>query len=351
MSDLLSKGMTCPVCGGNCIKDSAEIINSLETIFLPCKSCGEKIRDKRKPPSEDFSMPCPSCGKRFIDDVLCHCYFIMAEERDISPDMPLMSVGMPLVNPGFAMRRPPHLPAKSLVLLSKYVSLKSAKRIVDEVPEVGGVLKDENMVPGISCGEEGFSFHKNRLLAGCDVRCDVFHAGRQPFLIYKEQSAMHIEFPRGFDPKIMSVRSNIHKYLPDIFVDACSGAGTLGISAALFGVNSVVFNDLWYAAAFWSSVNLFSNRTLLGISEFRLLSDYSSLKENPAGEKIITVACAKSPYGEFKVYQGDLKNLAPYIPKGETLTALDFFEKKNTEFISGAISKWKTNTGGHAFIP
>jgi len=62
--------------------------------------------DKRAPlPTLEFGQPCP-CGKRFIDEVFAHMYVIMVEEGDLLPTDPLISVGSPLVHPGYAMDRP-----------------------------------------------------------------------------------------------------------------------------------------------------------------------------------------------------------------------------------------------------
>ena len=137
--------------------------------FSSLSRCRMRVLDKRAPlPALTYTAPC-SCGKRFIDEVFAHMYVIMREEGDLTSRDPLIAVGSPLIHPGFAMDLPPFLPAKSLLLLSGKVQEKAARRIVAEVPEVRGVVKTAEFVPGLvshdsECGTPG-------LYAPCRVRC------------------------------------------------------------------------------------------------------------------------------------------------------------------------------------
>src|SRR5512133_1952233 len=128
--------MKCPVCGMDCVKSAKDILALLPSIFLPCAECSIRTLDKRAPlPSLEYGQPC-SCGKRFIDEVFAHMYVILVEEGDLQPTDPLISVGSPLVHPGYAMDRPPFLPLKSLTLLTSVATKPSAKRLIEEVPEL-----------------------------------------------------------------------------------------------------------------------------------------------------------------------------------------------------------------------
>ncbi|MBN2733844.1 MAG: hypothetical protein JXQ82_03175 [Methanomicrobiaceae archaeon] len=349
-------GLACPVCGNDCIKDAEEVISSLDTVFSRCPSCIKTFTDRNKPPSPDIKEPCPECKKRFIDDVIAHCYLIMAQAGEIPLDLPLAKTGIPLVDPGFAMKSPPYLPENSLVLITPYAGYDSAKRIVKEVPEVKGVVKDNGIVPGVLFSGEGDGIIPpksvtNTLLAGCDVRCDVFYAGNVPFVTYKSQSEMHIEFPRGFDPKIRSVETNVRRHLPDTFVDACSGSGTLGISAALFGVNSVVFNDIWYPAVFWTMAGIYSNRKMLEVERSEIFLGYEELKELQGNKIPVKAGHFEGRYCSYDVYLGDYRELPSVVGGEGILAALDIFEKKDRALVDTVISDWKIKVGGDAFIP
>ena len=174
--------------------------HDLPTRFLPCPGCRMRVLDKRAPlPGLEYAEPC-SCGKRFIDDVFAHMYVIMLEEGDLTSRDPLIAVGSPLIHPGFAMDRPPFLPEKSLVLLSGKVQKKAARRIVAEVPEVRGVVKTADFVPGLVSHDAHAVPRVYTLLAGCDVRADIYPLATGPLVVYKQQSLIHVEFPRAGYP-------------------------------------------------------------------------------------------------------------------------------------------------------
>lgn len=361
MPDIINQEtkIKCPVCKNDCIKDAEVVISSLSSVFSGCPSCTHTPVNMQKPPLKYQKESCPKCGRRHIDDVIAHCYFIMREEGEIPKGLPLFKTGIPLVTPGFAMKSPPYLPKKSLVLQTPYAGCRSAKRIIDEVLEVKGVIRDNGVVPGVSRSydnlkdeyEKSPGIFSNTLLAGCDVRCDVFFAGNVPFAVYKNQSAMHIEYPRGFDPKINSVCENVRQKLPKTFIDACCGAGTLGIAAALFGVNNVLFNDIWYPAAFWTGANLYSNRKMLDIDNFSFFYSFDELKDAFGRRKPLKTAHLSGRFCSFDVYLGDFMELDEVMTGTDTLAALDIFGKGDMKAHYTAVSEWKMKVGGDAFIP
>ena len=340
----------CPVCGGNCIKDAEMLIGEAEKLFLPCSDCiGIPVDKNLPPPGLPPSEPCPSCGKRFIDDVFSHCYAIMAEEGVIRTDTPLGGIGTPLISPGINLSSPPFLPRNSLVLQTRYVDKKTAERLVVEVPEIKGVIRDRGIVPGIS-GEDLSSSSENELLAGCDVRADIFRTSSGPFAVYKQQSLLHIEFPRSAYPKIRSVEKMIDKSRPGVFIDACCGAGTLGIAALLAGVPSVVFNDAWYPAVFWSSVNIHVNRNLTGTGDVVFAGD-SCIKDRRISSEAVKIAESHDGDRDIFVLWGDYMNAGYFIPEGRRLAAIDVFGKEDRVKTTRIVSRWKAAFGGDAFIP
>ena len=341
--------MHCPVCGHDCVTDARALLTELPGRFAPCPDCMGLVYDKQSPPPDiDTVEPCPSCGKRFIDEVFARIYRVMVAEGDLAGTEPLAAVGTPLVHPGSAMHRAPYLPPRSLVLLSRSVGERAAARLVAEVPEVRGVVRTGAATPGIkdTDAEPG----EYTLLAGCDVRADIFHTRAGPVVVYKQQSALHIEFPRDRDPKILALEREIGRHRPRTFVDACSGAGTLGLAAVRAGVPHVIANDAWYAAAYWTACNLQVNREFLGIGEVTMHRSYDDLRRRPVARDPIQVATAAGTQ-EAHVYQGDLRLLPTVLPARVDLTALDLFEKADAGKVGRITGAWQASVGGAIFIP
>jgi hypothetical protein len=343
--------MKCPVCGTDCIKSPKEILGTLPTIFSPCGGCSMRVLDKRSPPpSLDFGHPC-SCGKRFIDEIFVHMFAIMVEEGDLNRTDPLISVGSPLIHPGFVMDHPPFLPGKSLVLLTSRATRKTAERLIEEVPELKGVIRKENFIPGIA--DPGLSSVPRvyELLAGCDVRADIFPLKTGPLVIYKQQSKVHVEFPRADYPKIHAVERHVGTPPVNHFVDACAGVGTLGLTAACLGVAHVVLNDAWYASAFWAAFNLEINREYLRISKVRVFEQEEEMREHPVAREPIKIAETEGDQ-IIEVYQGDFRKLYSVLATGNPpVTVFDLFEKKDSPFLRQVLDEWALKVGGDVFIP
>lgn len=343
--------MECPACGSDCVQSAPDIIRDLSTRFLPCEKCSMRVLNKRSPlPSPEYGKPC-SCGKRFIDEVFAHMYVIMQEEGDLTSRDPLIAVGSPLIHPGMAMDRPPFLPAKSLLLLSGRVREKAARRIVAEVPEVRGVVKSADYIPGLVSLDPGESPRVYTLLAGCDVRADIYPLATGPLVVYKQQSLIHVEFPRAGYPKLRSVAARVGTLPVPFFVDACSGPGTLGLAAACLGVPHVILNDAWYASAFWSAFNLKVNHVYMDTGEVHILRTLEDMARQPVVRDPVKIA-ETSGRQVIEVYQGDLRHLDQVIPRdAHPVAALDIFNKDNKKEVSALISDWRVRMGGEAFIP
>jgi len=343
--------MKCPVCGMDCVKSSREILADLPAFFSPCPSCEMRVLDKRSPPpTPDYGSTC-SCGRRFIDEVFAHMFAIMAEEGDLRRTDPLIAVGSPLIHPGFAIRHPPFLSEKTLVLLTSRATKKTSERMMDEVPELRGVIRKDTFIPGIADPSLDSTPRVYELLAGCDVRADIYPLRTGPLVVYKQQSKVHIEFPRGSYPKIQAVEHHVGTPPVQHFVDACSGVGTLGLTAACLGVPHVVLNDAWYASAFWSAFNLEINREYFNVSRVRVFEQEEDMRSHPVVREPIKIAETE---GEqvIEVYQGDFRRLHAVLDLNTPpVTALDVFEKKNSPFVQDILAYWKSSVGGVAFIP
>ncbi|MDD1672139.1 MAG: hypothetical protein LUO82_03970 [Methanomicrobiales archaeon] len=343
--------MKCPVCGEDCVESAHEIINQLPSIFAPCPKCSARTLDKSAPLKEQsFREPC-ACGKRYIDETFAHIYTIFVEEGILSSSSPLKDVGYPLTHPGFAMATAPYLKKDTLVLLSPVVSSTAAERVVTEVPEIKGVVKCGRFVPGALDVDLAKEPQTYELLAGCDVRADVFYTQTHPVVTYKQQSRLHIEFPRGYDPKIVSVGAHIKHLLPRIFVDACCGAGTLGILGGMLGVPRVFLNDAWYAAAFWAGFNLKVNSEFLLVGSVHILKEYQDMENQPVRKEPELIAEAHGDQ-HIEVYHGDFRRLSQVLPRERgILTVIDLFEKGNSEFNKKLEQEWRGQVGGDVFIP
>ena len=281
--------MECPVCGSDCVRTAPEIMSDLPTRFLPCAECSMRVLDKRAPlPALTYTAPC-SCGKRFIDEVFAHMYVIMREEGDLTSRDPLIAVGSPLIHPGFAIDLPPFLPAKSLCCCPGKCRRRRPGGSLPKSLKSGALLKPQicsrPYLPRSECGTRVYT-----LLAGCDVRADIYPLATGPLVVYKQQSLIHIEFPRAGYPKLRSVAAHVGKPPVPFFVDACSGPGTLGLAAACLGVPHVVMNDAWYASAFWSAFNLEVNRVYFDIENVRIYGQIRDMALHPIGREPVKIA-------------------------------------------------------------
>ncbi len=332
--------MQCPVCGEQ-IPDAGEVLDGLGARFAPCPDCPPGRLDPHVPPGEACG-PC-ACGKRPLDHVMAAVHTVLVAEGGLDPTAPLAAIGTPLLHPLFPMRRPPFLPPKSLVLLTRRATPPSARRIFEEVPEVRGVVLDRGIVPGVR-GET------HTLLAGCDVYAEVRFTPPGPLVLYKQASTCHIEAPHPVDPKVNATDRAIRRTLPGLFVDACAGVGTLGLVAALRLVPAVVLNDAWGPAAWFAGLNLAVNREALLVDGVEFLATYADLLEVGVREEPVPVAAAHGSQ-EVRVYHGSLWQLPPILPEaGAPLAAIDPFGKEPGR-LARIARRWQDCAGGEVFIP
>jgi hypothetical protein len=170
-------------------------------------------------------------------------------------------------------------------------------------------------------------------------------------VIYKQQSRVHIEFPRSGYPKIHAVEQHVGNPPVKYFVDACSGVGTLGLTAACLGVPHVVLNDAWYASAFWSAFNLEVNREYLRVKRVRIFEQEEDMQKHPVMKEPIKIAETEGEQ-TIEVYQGDFRRLHTVLSlHSPPVTVIDLFEKSDLPALHQILSDWKKNVGGEVFIP
>lgn len=344
--------MLCPVCGKDHIQASRDLVTRRYDHFSPCPDCTRVVRNKHAPPDTDPPRTC-HCGKTFIDDVYVRLYHLLVSEGIFSGDEPLSAVGTPLIDPGTFLRSPPFLPPRSLLLISSFFDTASAARAYHEIPQISGILLKGETVPGIGdrMGDSLPVCFEQTLLCGCDVRADLFPTRSGMVAVYKKQGATHIEVPHGMDPKIRSVEAAIRRSHPSLFVDACSGAGTLGIAGGVMGVHHLLLNDPWYAAAYFSAFNLLVNKEALGLDECVFQTDFSHLSREKVHDEPLAVARGYGPEQSVEVYQGSMKYLPGLISDHPVLTVFDPFDKDRFIRNQRFISCWERSVGGEVFIP
>ena len=157
--------------------------------------------------------------------------------------------------------------------------------------------------------------------------------------------------PRGGYPKIHAIEQHVGNPPVKHFVDACSGVGTLGLTAACLGVPHVVLNDAWYASAFWSAFNLEVNREYLRVDRVRIFEQEEDMQKHPVMKEPIKIA---ETVGEqtIEVYQGDFRWLYTVLSLDPPpVTVFDLFEKSDTPALHQILDDWQKNVGGEVFIP
>jgi hypothetical protein len=331
-----------------CITDATDLLLTVPAIFAPCPLCRAVVLDKeRPPPIRPPSRPC-SCGRRYIDEIFLDLYRVFREERIFSGKEPLRAVGSPLPHPGFPMKGPPFIGERRLVLLSRDVNHEAAIRVLDEIPEIKGVVKTGPFVPGRGPDGRPMTY---RLLSGCDVRADLFFSSAGPVAVYKQQSRLHIEFPRPRHEKGERLVSQLSTGRFRSIADLCSGAGTLGLIAIRTGIRHAILNDAWYAAAFWSGINMEVNQAFFATDPVKLLHSYKDLEKRNSSQEAIKIAESNGSQ-KIEVWVGDYSAMAREgrAPAG-CLGILDLFDKRDVQKIRLFEEEWRRLTGGEVFIP
>jgi hypothetical protein len=229
---------------------------------LPCNKCKDPKLRKFKPLKDQLNLKklnansglC-NCGKRHLDQVMAHTLKIMMDEGIREEESTLRNACTPLLTPAYPTTSAPYLPNKSLVILADGMNKRCAERIINEIPEIKGVLKGD-IKQTVGLKDSNSLPHVYKLLAGCDMRCDIVLTPYGALCIYKIQAEIHVEFSKPISPKIEALKKIIKKYNDPTVLDCTCGPGTLGIACLKSGAKKVVFNDLWYPAAKMALLNL-----------------------------------------------------------------------------------------------
>ncbi|MDD3753848.1 MAG: methyltransferase [Methanobacterium sp.] len=312
-------------CNQDCITPPDEILEKIDSRYYPCKNCPELRLKKFKPLVEQLNSnqridknwgKC-NCGRRHLDLVVAHILTLMQEEGIKDEKTTLRETCVPLITPAYPLNTVPYLPENSLIILSSEINTKIAKKILNEVPEVKGVLKGEiKDTVGIKDSQSNPKVYE--LLAGCDMRSDVVQTPYGPIFIYKYQGEIHVEFPKPLSPKISQLKRVMEKYEDPKILDCTCGPGTLGITALKGKAKKVVFNDIWYPAAFITSLNLEVNGFPVKLTDH---------KEN-------LVATGKY----WDVYCLDVKELGSVLNEKFDICLVDTFPGVDTNYFETSIS-------------
>lgn len=259
-------------CGKDCITDFKNLDEKIEKLY-ECENCKDIQIKKFSPLKElidfnelDGNYKRCSCGKRPLDIVMSHILKIMIEEEIVPEKATLRrNSPVPLSDFYYSSFNPQFINENALILLHPDFTPKVAARLMDEVPEVKGILKGS---PQETVGQ----FNKDseikhfELLAGCDMQTNVMRTLiNEKIIINKKQSQHHIEVATTTETKLIK----LHNYLKnnnikkDVAIDAMCGSGALGIYLLKFGFEKVIFNDIYPQAI----ENLCENLEVNGISE------------------------------------------------------------------------------------
>ena len=241
-------------CGKNCYTTFENLDQKIENL-QECENCRD-VQIKKFSPLKDLIdfdeltgdyMKC-SCGKRPIDIVMSHILKIMVE-KGIVPEKATLrrNSPVPLSEFYYSSLNPQFINENSLILLHPDFTKEIASKLIEEVPEVKGVLKGspQDTVGQLNKNSEIKHF---KLLEGCDIQSNVMRTLiNEKIIVNKEQSKHHIEVAPTTESKLVK----LHNYLKNnnikkgIAVDAMCGSGVIGTYLLKYGFEKVIFNDIY----------------------------------------------------------------------------------------------------------
>ncbi len=305
------------MCGAGCVKDSATILKQIKNKYPACVHCKNPKLKKFKPLkdqiefkrlNENFGL-C-TCGKRHLDVVMAHILKIMIQEGIRDENSTLRNTCTPLITPAYPTKSPPYLMENSMVILTDKITKNCADKIINEIPEVKGILYgDIRETVGLKDSDSEPNVYK--LLAGCDMRCDVVFTPYGELCIYRNQAEIHVEFSKPVSPKVEILKTFLDKYKNPSILDCTCGPGTLGITCLKAGAKRVVFNDIWYPAIKMTLLNLQVNG--YDTDSFDVNTGLIGSGEN------------------FQVYCQDIKKLEESLQEKFDICIIDTFPGVDTE--------------------
>ena len=249
-------------CGFRCVEDASTTLKHIKQLYTPCNKCKDPKLRKFKPLNDQLNIEnlnansglC-NCGKRHLDQVMAHTLKIMMKENIRKEGSSLRNSCTPLLTPAYPTTSPPYIPNKSVVILAEGMTKKCAEIIINEIPEIKGVLKGD-IKQTVGLKDSNSLPHVYKLLAGCDMRCDIVITPYGPLCIYRNQAKIHVEFSKPLSPKVETLKKIIEQYKNPTVLDCTCGPGTLGITCLKAGAKRVIFNDIWYPAVKMALLNL-----------------------------------------------------------------------------------------------
>ncbi|WP_013180091.1 RsmD family RNA methyltransferase [Methanococcus voltae] len=299
-----------------------EIIQKVKS-YKPCKQCNKPISKTiplKKLNLKGRQRKC-HCGRSQIDDVMVDVANILIECNEVpnhinDDKFALKDVGMPMIEAGYPLKYAPVLCENDLVLLNNYVSKDCANEII-KIPEIKSVISHNKRIAGKN------SKNMNDLIVGDDFRCDIFTIRSLSTCVIscKNQSKLHIEFPRPFNPKINKIEKL--DLTDKVVLDGFCGCGTLGMVALKKGAKKVIFSDINDIALYDLEYNLKinfgneifeNNRVEIIHSDFMDL-DFSNQHNNSKNEDNRIDVCFVDlfPNMESKKFLEKAKKLSKYV--------------------------------------
>ena len=304
-------------CGLGCVEYASTTLKYIKQLYSPCDKCKDPelkkfkaLKDQMDLEKLDANFGSCKCGKRHLDLVMAHILKIMMDESVRDEKTTLRNTCTPLITPAYPTKLAPYLPKNSMVILADDITKSCAERIINEIPEIKGVLNgDIHQTVGIK--DFDLPQHTYKLLAGCDMRCDVVLTSYDTLCIYRTQAEIHVEFAKPISPKVEILKKIIDKYNTPTVLDCTCGPGTLGITCLKAGAKRVVFNDLWYPSAKMALLNL-------EVNGFK--TDFYAVKKGLIGSG-----------KKFDVYCEDVRNLKEILNEKFDICIVDTFPGVDTE--------------------
>lgn len=187
------------------------------------------------------------CGKRPLDIVMSHILKIMIESQTVKENATLRrNSPVPLSNFYYSSLNPQFINEKSLILLHPDFTGEVAQRLMNEVPEVAGVLKGSPQ-DTVGQADKDSKINHFEILAGDDEQTNVMRTLlKDKIILVKNQSKHHIEVAMTIEQKLVQ----LHNYLNNndikkgVALDGMCGLGALGIYLQKYGFEKVIFNDI-----------------------------------------------------------------------------------------------------------
>ena len=241
-------------CEKNCYTTFENLDEKIENLD-ECENCKD-IQIKKFSPLKDMidfneltrDYKRCVCGKRPLDIVMSHILKIMIEEGIVSEKATLRKNSpIPLSDFYYSNFNPQFINENSLILLHPDFTKEIAVKLINEVPEVKGVLKGS---PQETVGQlnKNSTINHFELLGGCDIQTIVIRTLiNEKIIINKQQSKHHIEVATTTESKLIKLHNHIenNKIKKVVAVDAMCGSGAIGTYLLKYGFEKVIFNDIY----------------------------------------------------------------------------------------------------------